>query len=84
MRCASATSMCTYFAEVGRKRLHFVPGMQVEVGQPRDAELLAQVHHLLRVSVDLLASRPRSMGSTRTEHLRPATCTCCAQAAGTA
>ena len=60
MRCASATSMCTYFAEVGRKRLHFVPGMQVEVGQPRYAELLAQVHHLLRVSVDLLAHRPGS------------------------
>jgi hypothetical protein len=51
-RCI-ASSVCTYFAEVGGKRLHFVPCVEVEVGQPRDAELLAEVHHLLRVSVHL-------------------------------
>lgn len=48
--------MCTYFAEVSGKCLHFVPGVEVEVGQPRYAELLAEVHHLLRISVHLLHS----------------------------
>jgi hypothetical protein len=52
-RCV-ASSVCTYFAEVGGECLHFVTGVEVEVGQPRDAQLLAEVHHLLRVSVHLL------------------------------